>query len=1068
MSVVTPLSQLDYAVGVKIHDFLQKTEPPKGWDEKEARKFREQHLQRTGKAITAKNMSFPFYKFASDNTAILPDVNDKKLTDTGLTTLKEIFSKMIEEQVVTTRYESESANFVYSTETIENIPSLGNPFEKEQREVLTEIRQLYLQDLYSIKERRPPLPAMDKKRRRLEAYQPALRLFYENKQVPLFEKALEKRSNPDPLYQQLNVDRPKSPNALDDPSRVDKDIKEFVDNFVAALRVQYAEEKHCVEKCIEEEMCLWQRYFVTGRYKPVGMKYITNPAQIQLVDGKVSMNTMLDKNKMAIFKLKLWKQWQAFAKDTTRRYVKALSALQRVAKFEYGGNEEIESRPWGTQKGGGNTPQSNVSSLVPLVSSQGSRGSSVSSNESRASSVSSQRSSVRSNKGGDTGDDENESDYEEEETTPRIDKNQVEVKRKASVYDSDSSSDEVSPTPVGEKGFSSDSFESELLKALDTTDESSSDSDKDYKSSSPVTPKLDAPSSSTNSNMSEISVSSSDSDSAESDGTDSDAFDSQAEEDCKNDEDCLQKSGLREDAKEPVAEDAAETVAEDAAFGFIQQRIDALDDDEEYDVSDYIRKVPLLKEFLKDRKKLYPSREIKSKKEPTVTMMKLKKGIMVNDLIYRLRGDEDKNKLKARNDMIQNLLAASIDELQYEPGGERGGKRTVNKWAILRINIDNLRITGVDKLKKRFELTFAPGEENRKSGRTGVKAVEHLFQTSRVKLMQNPSNSKSTAITKQWYDLPIPGTCKGSRIACIKYQIAMTLLNLGGNYNTKQKDEKSLKANMKTYYTQSISGTINTNAEGALGITSLIFRRAWEILKSIETMTDDKLGKPIKEILDNIDPNFPPTASDQSPAIPSNAVSIEYDMDISDTEVAEIEQALQMYSGDLEKFDVPKPKRLRSNSVSSIESGSDVSEVNVNLTSYDSSSDASETKVNLTSYDSSSDGSTFNLKASAYDSTSDGGSSVMNLTSYDSGSDHGSETNLAYISSSSDSESDSGTRLRRSRRTRGKAPRVTYDSDFSETELNKLIYDSGSDTGRSDTNAPYHSHSESDSDLEGI
>ena len=232
------------------------------------------------------------------------------------------------------------------------------------------------------------------------------------------------------------------------------------------------------------------------------------------------------------------------------------------------------------------------------------------------------------------------------------------------------------------------------------------------------------------------------------------------------------------------------------------------------------------------------------------------------------------------------------------------------------------------------------------------------------------------------------------------------------------------------------------------------------------TSTASESGSPVKPVMIRTRAKKAHSAPNAKPAV----ISIEYD-DISDTEVAQLEQAMNdTLNDDLEHYNANKPYVKTATDYDSSSSSDGVAKATsydsssssdgvVKLTSYDSSSDG---VVKLTSYDSSSDDGV-NLKASAYDSTSDA-PSTMNLASYDSSSDGGSETNLAYISSSSDSESDSG--RRRSRRLRGKAAKVSYDSEFSETELKKLIYESGSDSGRSDTNAPYHS--ESDSDLDGI
>ena len=356
---------LDDAVAAKIRDFMvNKAKPPKNWDAGAAQEFRRMHFQRTGRTIQSKRKSFPFsglWEGGEDNKTFQYEIvsateEDSQMKWTsqmkGVNTvnddkLKQIFYQMITETFQQAEYvpaglkatsgsdlQLTPAHFMYKTEEIQSIPLVGNPLAPEQKQVLEEIRMLYLQHVYAQSPAKvQTLTEQEKQRKkRLEAYKPAIKMFYRNREVEHFEKAL---ANKDLPYIQLCVDRPAgTATDLDNPVSLDNDVKESITRYMTHLQKKLDEQKKCLSVCIQQEADQWKEYFETGRNIPRRTKYITNPSQLDMDNGVVKAKQYVEQCKLAIFRNQLWGEWQKFARTKAAVYEKSLSTLQRAAEYE--------------------------------------------------------------------------------------------------------------------------------------------------------------------------------------------------------------------------------------------------------------------------------------------------------------------------------------------------------------------------------------------------------------------------------------------------------------------------------------------------------------------------------------------------------------------------------------------------------------------------------------------------------------------------------------------------------------------------------------------------------------
>ena len=349
---------LDVAVAAKIRDFMvNKAKPPKNWDAAAAQEFRRMHFQRTGRTIQSKRKSFPFSGLWVDDgdikrfqyeivSATEEDSQMKGVNDVTDEDRKQIFYQMITETFQQAEYvpaglkaTSDSdlqltpAHFVYKTEEIQSIPLVGNPLAPEQKQVLEEIRMLYLQHVYAQSPAKvQTLTEQEKQRKkRLEAYKPAIKMFYRNREVEHFEKAL---ANKDLPYIQLCVDRPVTVTVLDNPVSLDNDVKESITRYMTHLQNKLNEQKKCLSDGIQQEADQWKEYFETGRNIPRRTKYITNSSQLDMDNGVVKAKQYVQQCKLAIFRKQLWGEWQKFARTKAAVYEKSLSTLQRAAEYE--------------------------------------------------------------------------------------------------------------------------------------------------------------------------------------------------------------------------------------------------------------------------------------------------------------------------------------------------------------------------------------------------------------------------------------------------------------------------------------------------------------------------------------------------------------------------------------------------------------------------------------------------------------------------------------------------------------------------------------------------------------
>ena len=297
-------------------NLLKKLAPPDGtkWKEKDALKFRRDHLKKFGKRVPVDSIYYPYSRFSTDSKW---DANTEEKE------IKSRFDELISgpERPIVRR-------------TLDEI-------ELENAKVQSAQFDFHRSITFK------PAVKPTKKRRKLNGFQPAIILIRNNQEVKKFEEFL-KSGNVNKVINTLTLKR-----AVRDTSGgvnvLDQAIYRDAVAFLNVLFRDITAQRNRLSAEIKQEKGIIRQYFMGRRphyLGPISTKHIQlngsyartiacgTPCE---VDSAKALDTLIN-TKMIIVRHKMWKQWQEFAKGLETRYKVGLQSLEA---YEYNSGETM-------------------------------------------------------------------------------------------------------------------------------------------------------------------------------------------------------------------------------------------------------------------------------------------------------------------------------------------------------------------------------------------------------------------------------------------------------------------------------------------------------------------------------------------------------------------------------------------------------------------------------------------------------------------------------------------------------------------------------------------------------
>lgn len=291
-----------------IFNTIKQLKPPNRWTETEANEFKKHYYNRTGKVIDSLNPSYPFSSFFDGS---IYTINDRPV---DMNTLN--YSKGEDEyEALMKQWENMTSKMVYN---------MG----KEEREPLySEFAEKVAEKLGQIKvtnQSAAPSP----KRQRTNYFLPAVLLLHSNKDANAFESFLRnqmpnKGGKPTQLIKILNsLERPV---AL---SYIDQQVVDTASATLGALAQKYYQKSCDLKEEVINDLRQYDSYLKGARVSPTltSSQYSNN---VKNIDTGPLLGS-----KLAILRRSLFKEWQSFARASTKRYKDSLDQFQQ-ASVEY-------------------------------------------------------------------------------------------------------------------------------------------------------------------------------------------------------------------------------------------------------------------------------------------------------------------------------------------------------------------------------------------------------------------------------------------------------------------------------------------------------------------------------------------------------------------------------------------------------------------------------------------------------------------------------------------------------------------------------------------------------------
>lgn len=270
------------------------------WTSKEAAKFRQEYFSRVGKHLPFRSPYYPFSMFSDDQ---LDTENDKKVTNR--------FAEIIKGSMVQPEVQS----------ALDDLYIQGA------------IGDLRLSHTKPVRTKMPALPPA--KRRKLQGFKPKVLFVRDNTRVKNFELFM-KTGVYSKLIILLNLSR-----ANKNVSTVDQGIYSDARGFLESLYLQVNKQKEFLLSEIYREAKILSQYFRGERpprlgvpstnYIPISGMYASilaaGTSKQNVEKGKAARKAIIE-SKMIVFRYKLWKQWQEYARGLEERYKTALSEFE--------------------------------------------------------------------------------------------------------------------------------------------------------------------------------------------------------------------------------------------------------------------------------------------------------------------------------------------------------------------------------------------------------------------------------------------------------------------------------------------------------------------------------------------------------------------------------------------------------------------------------------------------------------------------------------------------------------------------------------------------------------------
>lgn len=287
-----------------IFNTIKQLKPPGKWTETEATEFKKHYYNRTGKVIDSLNPSYPFSSFFDGSNYT---INGRSV---DMNTLNNYSKGEDEYEALMKQWENMTSKMVYN---------MGN---KEREPLYSEFAEKVAEKLGQIKvtnQSAAPSP----KRQRTNYFLPAVLLLHSNKDANAFESFLRnqmpnKGGKPTQLIKILNsLERPV---AL---SYIDQQVVDTASATLGALAQKYYQKSCELKEEVTNDLRQYDSYLKGARVSPTltSSQYSNN---VKNIDTGPLLGS-----KLAILRRSLFKEWQSFARASTKRYKDSLDQFQQ-------------------------------------------------------------------------------------------------------------------------------------------------------------------------------------------------------------------------------------------------------------------------------------------------------------------------------------------------------------------------------------------------------------------------------------------------------------------------------------------------------------------------------------------------------------------------------------------------------------------------------------------------------------------------------------------------------------------------------------------------------------------
>lgn len=291
-----------------VFNTINQLKPPGKWTPVQVAEFKKHYYNRTGKVIDSLNPSYPFSSFYTDGSYTING------TTVNMNTLNNYPKNSNAYKALMKQWKNMTSKMVY------------NMGKKEREPLYSEFAEKVAEELGQIKVTNQSAPSP--KRQRTNYFLPAVLLLHSNKDAKAFESFLRnqmpnKGGKPTQLIKILNsLERPQ---AL---TYIDQQVVDTASATLGALAQKYYQKSCDLKEEVINDLRQYDSYLKGARVSPTltSSQYSNNVKNID--------NGPLLGSKVAILRRSLFKEWQSFARASTKRYKDSLDQFQQ-ASVEY-------------------------------------------------------------------------------------------------------------------------------------------------------------------------------------------------------------------------------------------------------------------------------------------------------------------------------------------------------------------------------------------------------------------------------------------------------------------------------------------------------------------------------------------------------------------------------------------------------------------------------------------------------------------------------------------------------------------------------------------------------------